>query len=185
VWTVEHKSRQKSVAKTLKLPEAAMSILRQRKRVDGNPPVFACRTGNKSFVGFPGSKVQLDKRLAKEGTPIVECEPHGTPKRATDGNLLFDWVLHDLRRTARTLPGRRRLKVDYAVAKFVLGHRLGTRVAGTYNRSPDDPEMIKDMGLALEASAGGGSHLDPRTHQMPREDFESPKFPLKIKSDNF
>jgi integrase len=133
-WTIPRAPREKGCAKTLKLPEMAMSILCQRKRVDGNPYIFGC-VGSRPFSGFSSGKMRIDEILQKNGTPVE------------------NWRCHDMRRSSRTLMGRRRLKIDYVIAESLLGHKLGTAVAKIYDKSFDDPEFIADQAKALESLA--------------------------------
>jgi integrase len=134
VWTVPRAPREKGVCKTLKLPEMAMAILRQRKRLNSSQYIFG-KAGGKAFSGFSAGKMRIDEILAENGTPIV------------------DWCPHDCRRSSRTLMGRRRLEIDYAIAESLLGHKLGTQVAKVYDKSFDDSEFIADQATALEALA--------------------------------
>jgi integrase len=135
VWNVPKAPREKGVAKQLRLPEVAMQILRERSRVESNAYVFGCSPHGKAFSGFSSGKVRIDELLEKSGTPIA------------------DWHVHDCRRSARTLLGRRRLGVDYIISESLLGHKIGTQVAQVYDRSFEDPEFIEDQAKALEALA--------------------------------
>jgi integrase len=133
VWTVPKAPREKGVAKTLKLPEKVMEILRKRKRVNGHLYLFG--HAGKPFSGFSSGKMRIDEVLTKNGAPIN------------------NWCPHDCRRTARTLMGRRRLGIDYVVAESLLGHKIGTDVAKIYDKSWDDDEFVAAQGEALKALA--------------------------------
>jgi integrase len=59
-------------------------------------------------------------------------------KRTIDSKLpenMPPWVLHDLRRTARSLLARERLRVPDHIAERLLGHQL-RGVQRVYNRHP-------------------------------------------------
>jgi integrase len=80
--------------------------------------VFSTTDGAKPFSGFSKAKRELDKAIAdireREGRPPME-----------------DWVLHDLRRTARTLLARAGVRDD--IAERCLGHVI-KGVEKVYNR---------------------------------------------------
>jgi integrase len=109
VWTIPAEEREKGNARDLALPEMALEIVRAQPRVLGNEYVFAGR-GVGFFNGYSKAKGVLDKR--------VDIAP---------------WVLHDLRRTARSLMSRREAGVRPDIAERVLGHVIAG-VAGTYDR---------------------------------------------------
>jgi integrase len=110
VWTIATEEREKGNAGKIKLPQLALDIIEQQPRIAGNPYVFAGRGG--SFNSFSQGKAAMDKKL-----------PADMP----------EWVLHDLRRTARSLMAGPRLNVSRDVAERVLGHTIGG-VEGVYDR---------------------------------------------------
>ncbi len=89
------------------LPEVAQEIIRSQKRVGDNPYVFAGR-GVGHFSGFGLLKRGVDKKAQ-----------------------IAPWVLHDLRRTSRSLMARAGVRSD--IAERVLGHVL-PGVEGIYDR---------------------------------------------------
>lgn len=110
-WTIATESaREKDTGGTLELPEAALEIIRAQPHIAGNPHVFAGRGHLGPFKGWAPSKTMLDAKL-----------PAGTPP----------WVIHDLRRTARSLMSRAGVRPD--IAEKVMGHAVGG-VRGTYDR---------------------------------------------------
>jgi integrase len=106
IWTIHTEAREKSNAGTLRLPEAALQIIRAQPRVIGNDYVFA---GGRGAKVFRLSKLKIDFDAA--------CGVTG-------------WRLHDCRRTARSLMSR--AKVDSEIAEMVLGHSLG-EIRTTYD----------------------------------------------------
>jgi integrase len=90
----------------------------------GNPYVFAGR-GQAAFNSFSLSKQQLDHKLPK----------------------MEGWVLHDLRRTGRSLLARAGVRPD--IAERVLGYAI-PGVEGVYDRYRYDTEKAEAL-LALEA----------------------------------
>jgi integrase len=80
--------------------------------------VFTTTYGAKPFSGFSKAKRELDKAVAEI--------------RKRDGREEMPrWVLHDLRRTARTLMSRAKVSPDHA--ERCLGHVIGG-VRGVYDR---------------------------------------------------
>ena len=110
VWTIRTEEREKGTGGKLKLPQLALDILDRLPRIAGNPHVFAASRGAKALNDFSKCKAQLDARLPTDMPP---------------------WVLHDLRRTARSLMPRGRVADN--IAERVLGHAI-KGVEGTYNR---------------------------------------------------
>ena len=103
VWTIRTEKREKGNAGELVLPQAALDVLDER----GEGLVFPGR-GGKQISGWSVYKKRLDKASGVSG-----------------------WVLHDLRRTARSLISRAGVRPD--IAERVLGHaRQG--VEGVYDR---------------------------------------------------
>ncbi len=98
VWTIRTESaREKGHAGSLKLPKLAMQIIRSLPRFASNEYVFAGR---------------------RPGEPIAGFAPLHTAFKARCG--INDWVLHDLRRTARSLMASAGVPTDHA--ERVLGH---------------------------------------------------------------
>jgi len=94
VWTIRTEEREKGNARELVLPEAAMEVLGER----GENLVFPGK-GGKQISGWSKHKARLD------GLSGVRA-----------------WVLHDLRRTARSLMSRAGVRPD--IAEHVLGRAL-------------------------------------------------------------
>jgi integrase len=108
VWMIPQAAREKGTAGALVLPEMALVTIRAQTRFGDNPYVFAGR-GNAHINGFSKSKRLFDTNL-----------PDVAP-----------WVLHDMRRTARSLMARVGVRPD--IAERVLGHKQ-QGVAGIYDR---------------------------------------------------
>jgi integrase len=104
VWTIRTEHGEKGNAGALKLPDAALDIIRAQPRFAGNPFVFAGRGFNSRM------KHALDRASGVSG-----------------------WVLHDLRRCARSLMSRAGVRPD--IAERVLGHAIGG-VEGVYDQHP-------------------------------------------------
>jgi integrase len=108
-WTIPKEHREKDNAGSLVLPPAAVAIIRARPRIGENPYVFAGR-GNGPFSAFSATKTAFDRKL-----------PPDMPS----------WVIHDLRRTARSLMSRAGVSSDHA--ERVMGHAIGG-VESVYDR---------------------------------------------------
>ena len=108
VWRIPNVSkREKPHGGELKLPQLARDLLAALPVLEGNPYVFAGR-GQGHTNGHSKNKARLDKASGVTG-----------------------WVVHDLRRTARSLMARAGVRPD--IAERVLGHvQLG--VAKVYDR---------------------------------------------------
>jgi integrase len=122
VWTIASEEREKGNAGVLKLPQLALDIIAAQPRIAGNPYVFGYRHG-RWFTGWSHYKGQLDAKL--------ELPP---------------WVVHDLRRTARSLLAE--LGVADNIAEQVLGHAI-RGVHGIYNRHA----YFEEKGEALKGLA--------------------------------
>jgi integrase len=109
-WTIETEPREKGNAGRLVLPALAMEVLTQLPRMIGNPFVFPASSGNGPFNSFSQRKRELDERL---------------------DTSIPGWVLHDLRRSSRSLMSRAGVPSD--IAERVLGHKL-QGVEGVYDR---------------------------------------------------
>jgi integrase len=107
VWRIPSEDREKGNAGEIMLPEIAREIIKAQPQFIDNPHVFAGR-GNGSFKSWSHSKKAIDAK--------VEIAP---------------WVLHDLRRTARSLMSRAGVRPD--IAERVMGHAI-LGVEGVYDR---------------------------------------------------
>jgi hypothetical protein len=81
-WSIPKEAREKDTAGAL-VPDAALALIVKKPRLDSNPCVFAGR-GYGPYRGFSQAKSAFDAKL-----------PDVAP-----------WVIHDLRRTARSLMSR-------------------------------------------------------------------------------
>jgi integrase len=121
------------------LPDVAIAIIRAQPRLGNNPYVFA-GLGDGPFNGFSKSKARLDATL-----------PEGTPP----------WVIHDLRRTARSLMARAGVSSEHA--ERVMGHAIAG-VEGVYDRHSYRSEKA-DALARLAALIEGIVH--PRANVLP------------------
>ena len=125
-WDIPTEAREKGNGGTLLLPEVAQEIIRSQKRIGDNPYVFAGR-GAGHFSGYGLLKRGIDK------------EAQITP-----------WVIHDLRRTSRSLMARAGVRSD--IAERVLG-RVLPGVEGIYDRHSyraEKAEALKRLAGLIE-----------------------------------
>jgi integrase len=136
VWTIEGVRYKTGLDHVVPLSAAA------RKLIVGVPApkvrrnasfIFSTTDGEVPFSGFSKAKVDLDKAIAD----IREDEGR---------DPMAHWVLHDLRRTARSLMSRAKVPTDHA--ERALGHVIGG-VRETYDRY----EYLDEKRTAFEALA--------------------------------
>ncbi|MEQ9640583.1 MAG: integrase family protein [Alphaproteobacteria bacterium] len=125
-WRIATEEREKGTAGTLLLPDAASAIIQAQVQIADNPYVFAGR-GAGHFQGYSPCKRAFDKR-------ILETLREAAAKRGDDPETIQappTWVIHDLRRTARSLMARAGVRPD--IAERVMGHAIAG-VEGVYDR---------------------------------------------------
>jgi integrase len=114
-WNIQAEDREKGNGGALVLPENALEIIREQKRFEDCPYVFAGRVarGRKTtggyFKGWSPCKRRFDEKL--KGVAA--------------------WRVHDLRRTARSLLSRASVRPD--IAERVMGHAI-QGVEGVYDQ---------------------------------------------------
>lgn len=114
LWTIRSEDREKANAVLLKIPPLAMRVVKSQSRHTSSPYLFPSRFDDRPFNSFSKAKAELDIAIVKEnGSPI---EP---------------WVLHDLRRTAKSLMARAQILPH--VSERVLGHAI-QGVEGVYDQ---------------------------------------------------
>jgi integrase len=122
VWVIRTEKGEKGNAGTLPLPPMLRRIINAQPKIVDHPSVFA-------YAKYQSShKRKLDKRLK------AELERNGL--------ALEPWVIHDLRRTARSLMSR--AKVPRGHAERVLGHTV-PGVEGIYDRHSYQTEKGKAL----------------------------------------
>ncbi len=124
-WHMPSANREKGTGGVLVLPPMVVAIIQSQPRFADNPFVFAGR-GSKQLNSFSERKAALDAKL-----------PEQTPK----------WVLHDLRRSAKSLMSRAGVRPD--LSERVLGHVIGG-IEGVYDRH----SYLEEKADALEKLAG-------------------------------
>ncbi len=117
VWTIpaaRSKGGRDNVVPLTKTAQAILAMLPEPKKGG----LYITTTGKVPFSGFSKAKHALDDAIAKE-------------RKNTDLEQMKPWVVHDLRRTARSLMSRAGVRSE--IAERVLGHVI-KGVEGTYDR---------------------------------------------------
>jgi integrase len=123
-WMIPAEAREKGNGGELKLPKAAIDIIRAQPMIGDSPYVFAGRSvkgkEHAYLSGYGKRKRAFDTKV---GAALGETPP--------------PWTLHDLRRTARSLMSRAGVPSEHA--ERVMGHVQGG-VEGVYDRHHYRPE---------------------------------------------
>ncbi|WP_263588911.1 tyrosine-type recombinase/integrase [Sphingopyxis sp. GC21] len=132
IWTVETEDREKGNVARIRLSVQAMRIIRRQPTTPTRPFIFQGRLAG-PINGFTKDKAALDAKMAEiAGHPI----PH--------------WVLHDLRRTAKTLMTR--AGVLPHISERVLGHAI-EGVEGVYDQHDyfaEKSDALKKLGALVD-----------------------------------
>jgi integrase len=123
VWTIATERREKPNAELITLPAIALDIINSQPRLNSTDYVFPAGRGLGPFNGFAPSFADLKEQM-RETLPDMP-----------------DFVLHDLRRTARSLMSRAGVRPD--IAERCLGHTVGSSVEQTYDRHSYEMEKAK------------------------------------------
>jgi len=111
-------------------------------------------TGDKPFQGFGKAKANLDIEIER----ILRARlPKGERRRK--GPLMPHWQIHDLRRTAKTLMQRAKVRPD--VSERVLGHAIHG-VEGTYDRYEyldEKRDALNKLASSVASLLTEGAHL--------------------------
>jgi integrase len=138
VWDLPaHRNKKTRKDLTRPLSRAALALLEARPRIDGSAFVFSVNGGH-ALTGFSEFKKGFD----------VTCGAHG-------------WVVHDLRRTARTLLSRAGVNKDHA--ERMLGHVIGgvRRVYDKYEYLPEKKHAAEALAALIERI------VDPQQNIVP------------------
>jgi integrase len=128
VWEIPTAPREKGHAGALRLPPIALDIIKAQPRFASTPFVFAGR-GKGPINSFSKVKGSFDEAAGVEG-----------------------WVVHDLRRTARSLMSRAGVSSDHA--ERVMGHAI-PGVEGVYDRHA----YFEEKAIALAKLAALIEHI--------------------------
>jgi integrase len=130
----KHKTGSKAGDKVVPLTPAVLQLLGERKK---SGFVLSTTGGHRPISGFSKARSALDERIAG----LRKAEGRGP---------LPHWVLHDLRRTARSLMARAGVSAD--VAERVLGHVM-PGVRGVYDRhdyAAEKRDALERLAIQIE-----------------------------------
>lgn len=138
VWSIPKEKREKGTGQRLRLPKPALDIVEKQREVAISDFVFPSSAGT-AFSAFGEGKHALDvARGALEGikVPALDTKEYEEFK-ATPFYAKWNWTLHDVRRSGRSLMSRAGVRPD--IAERVLGHAIAG-VEGVYDRHSYDAE---------------------------------------------
>lgn len=113
VWRIPSEEREKANAEILKLPNLALSVIERVRPATANGFVFS-ENGTAPINGFSKYKARFDCEMGKRAEYVIP-----------------QWVVHDLRRTAKSLMAK--CKVPRDISERVLGHAI-PGVEGVYDQ---------------------------------------------------
>ncbi|MFI5022495.1 MAG: tyrosine-type recombinase/integrase [Alphaproteobacteria bacterium] len=120
-WIIPAERYKTNVANAVPLTEAVRALLGTLQK---KGYVFSTTKGKRPFSGFSKPKQALDEKIAEL-------------RKKDERKPMPHWVLHDLRRTARSLMSRAGVPSD--IAERVLGHAI-PGVRGIYDRHSYEAE---------------------------------------------
>jgi integrase len=116
VWSISSEDREKGHGGDLVLSEKALAIINAQPR--DSDYVFAGR-GDKPFCGFSPCKRSFNKKVTM-ALREAAVERGEDPEAVEE---MPNWTIHDLRRTARSLLSRAKVRGD--ISERVMGHAIG------------------------------------------------------------
>lgn len=116
----------------LPLPAGALDLVQQHAK-DDRDTVFSPWPDERPFTSWGHQKERFDRRVHLRRRAMARANGED-PAQVTP---LPHWTLHDLRRTARSLMARAKVRPDHA--ERVLNHRI-KGVEGTYDRHSYEDE---------------------------------------------
>ncbi len=131
VWRVPAQRSKNHQAFDVPLTPLTLAMLKSRPRIEARDVIFG--RGDEGFKGWSKSKRELDGRILK------------LLKRDKPDAKIFEWRLHDLRRTTSTR--LHELGVQPHIVESLLNHVGGHKagVAGVYNRATYDEPRRKSL----------------------------------------
>ena len=147
IWMIPPERRKRNVANAVPLTNAVLRLLGMPQKQGF---VFSTTDGKTPFSGFSKAKRALDEAIAQARGNRAPMPP---------------WVLHDLRRTARSLMSRAGVTAD--VGERVIGHVI-PGVRGVYDRHSfleEKKDALARLAELLENILGSKERLGRRKSQ--------------------
>ncbi len=132
IWTLPGELTKNREPLHLPLSRVALDTIVDQPRVDGQDVVFSIG-GRAEFKNWGHSKADFDQRILRR----LKAAARSRGDDPAEAKSLPNWRLHDLRRTARSLMARAKVRPDHA--ERVLNHKIGG-VEGTYDRHSYEDE---------------------------------------------
>jgi integrase len=132
IWVLPGEFTKNSEPLHLPLPKEALSMIAAQDRIDDHDIVFSI-SGKHEFKNWGHSKADFDNRILRR----LKAQARMNGEGCSEVKPLPNWRLHDLRRTARSLMARAKVRPDHA--ERVLNHKIGG-VEGTYDRHSYEDE---------------------------------------------
>src|SRR6185437_5136295 len=103
-----------------------LAVMAAQPRLDGQDLVFSMN-GKDPFNNWSKSKERFDRHVLRR----LRAQARAEGKDPAKAKPLPNWTLHDLRRTAKSLMSRAKVRPEHS--ERVLNHTI-TGVEGTYDR---------------------------------------------------
>lgn len=132
IWSLPGELTKNREPLHLPLSKDALDIIAAQPRIDAQDVVFSIG-GKAEFKNWGHSKADFDQCILRR----VKAAARARGDHPAEVMQLPNWRLHDLRRTARSLMARAKVRPDHA--ERVLNHKIGG-VEGTYDRHSYEDE---------------------------------------------
>ena len=132
IWGLPGEFVKNSVPLYLPLSQLALAVIADQDRVDNQDIVFSIG-GECEFKNWGHNKAEFDQRVLWR----LKAQARANGLNPDDVKPLPNWTLHDLRRTARSLMARAKVRPDHA--ERVLNHKIGG-VEAVYDRHSYEDE---------------------------------------------
>lgn len=132
IWALPGEYTKNHVPLFLPLSTDALAVVAAQPRVDGQDFVFSTN-GRAPFHNWSKSKERFDRRVLSRRRAQARAAGEDPAKVQPMPN----WTLHDLRRTAKSLMSRAKVRPEHS--ERVLNHVIGG-VEGTYDRHTYEDE---------------------------------------------
>jgi hypothetical protein len=132
IWALAGEFTKNHLPLFLPLSRDALEIMGTQPKVDGQDLVFSVN-GKDTFSNWSRSKVRFDKRVLWR----LRARARAAGEAADQVQPFSNWTLHDLRRTAKSLMSRAKVRPEHS--ERVLNHTI-EGVEGTYDRHSYEDE---------------------------------------------
>jgi integrase len=126
IWALPGEFTKNHLPLYLPLSQDSLALIAEQPRAEGQDLVFSFN-GKDPFNNWSRSKELFDRRILCRLKARARAEGEDPVKV----RQLPNWTLHDLRRTARSLMSRARVRPDHA--ERVVNHKIGG-IEGVYDR---------------------------------------------------